>query len=171
MASLNKVFLIGNLTRDPEIRYTPGGAALCALGLAVNRKYTTANGEERSDTCFIDIEVWGKQAESCNTYLKKGAPAFVEGRLKFDQWDDRESGRKRSRITVTGERIQFLGAPSRGSEYSDTPAEFSHSDRPPPAPASKESAPPAPPFPSGDAGGNAAPGPGTDDESMDDIPF
>ena len=121
MASLNKIFLIGNITRDPEIRYTPSGAALCALGLAVNRKYTTAKGEERDETCFVDIDVWGRQAESCQNYLKKGAPVFVEGRLKFDQWDDRDTGRKRSRLTVTAERVQFLGAPTRNAEFGEAP--------------------------------------------------
>ena len=99
MASLNKVLLIGNLTRDPEIRYTPSGAALCRLGLAMNRKFTTSKGEDRDESCFVDIDVWGKQAESCNSYLKKGSPAFVEGRLRFDQWDDRETGRKRNRLS------------------------------------------------------------------------
>ncbi|NOY79521.1 MAG: single-stranded DNA-binding protein, partial [Kiritimatiellaeota bacterium] len=96
MASLNRVFLIGNLTRDPELRYTTGGAAVCNLGLAVNRRYTTSQGEDREEVCFVDIEVWGKQAEICKQYLSKGAPAFVEGRLRYDSWDDRDTGRKRS---------------------------------------------------------------------------
>ncbi len=124
MASLNKVFLIGNLTRDPELRYTPGGAALCALGMAVNRKYVNAKGEEHSDTCFVDIEVWGKQAESCHQYLRKGSPAFVEGRLRFDQWDDRETGRKKSKLLVTGERVQFLSGGGRSEDINDTPQEY-----------------------------------------------
>lgn len=111
MASLNKVFLLGNLTRDPELRYTTGGSAVCSFGLAVNRRYTTARGEDREEVCFVDIETWGKQAESCNSYLRKGSPALIEGRLRLDQWDDRETGQKRSRHRVSAERVQFIGAP------------------------------------------------------------
>ena len=120
MASLNKVFLIGNVTRDPEIRYTSGGAALCVLGLAVNRKYTTSKGEDRDETCFVDIDIWGRQAESCHNYLRKGAPVFVEGRLRYDQWEDRDTGHKRSRLLVTAERVQFLGAPARSASFDET---------------------------------------------------
>ena len=115
MASLNKVFLFGNLTRDPDVRYTSGGTAVCNLGLAVNRRYTTSQGEDREEVCFVDIEVWGKQAEACGNYLSKGAPALVEGRLRFDQWDDRETGRKRSKLLVRADRVQFVSAPSRNS--------------------------------------------------------
>jgi single-strand DNA-binding protein len=111
MASLNKVLLIGNLTREPELRYTSGGAAVCGFGLAMNRRYSTASGEQREEVCFIDVDVWGKQGESCKNYLRKGAPAFIEGRLRMDTWQDRESGKSRSRLTVTAERVQFLGAP------------------------------------------------------------
>jgi single-strand DNA-binding protein len=114
MASLNKVFLVGNLTRDPELRRTPGGAVVCNFGLAVSRRYTTARGEDREDVCFVDIEAWGKWAEACKNYLAKGAPVLIEGRLRYDQWEDRETGQKRSRLSVTAERGQFLGAPSRG---------------------------------------------------------
>ncbi|MBT3378930.1 MAG: single-stranded DNA-binding protein [Lentisphaerae bacterium] len=119
MASLNKVFLLGNLTRDPELRYTTGGSAVCAFGLAMNRRYTTARGEDREEVCFVDIETWGKQAESCNNYLRKGSPALIEGRLRLDQWDDRETGQKRSRLRVSAERVQFVGAP-RGEFGVDT---------------------------------------------------
>ncbi|MBN2640802.1 MAG: single-stranded DNA-binding protein [Victivallales bacterium] len=111
MAALNKVLLIGNLTREPELRYTPGGAAVCEFGLAMNRKFS-ANGQDREETCFVDIVVWGKQAESCNRYLEKGAPAFIEGRLSYEQWQDRDTNAKRSRLRVVAERVQFLG--SRG---------------------------------------------------------
>ena len=100
MASLNKVFLLGNLTRDPEIRYTPSGAAVCSFGLAVNRRYTTSRGEDREDTCFVDCDAWGKWAEACKDYLRKGSPVLVEGRLRYDSWEDRESGRKRSRLDL-----------------------------------------------------------------------
>jgi single-strand DNA-binding protein len=119
MPNLNKVFLMGNLTRDPQTRFTSGGTGLCQFGLAINRRYTTASGEDREDTCFVDIDIWGKQGESCQNYLHKGSPVFVEGRLKFDQWEDRESGQRRSRLTVIGERVQFLGSPGRGGDFGD----------------------------------------------------
>lgn len=114
MSGLNRIFLMGNVTRDPDFRNTPGGAAVCVLGLAVSRRYTTTQGEEREEVCFIDVEVWGKQAESCRNYLGKGAPVLVEGRLRLDQWDDRETGKKRSRHVVRADRVQFLGSPARG---------------------------------------------------------
>lgn len=118
MASLNKVFLIGNLTRDPELRRTPSGSVVTEIGLAVNRTFTKASGETRDDTAFLDIVVWGRQAETCAQYLQKGAPLLVEGRLQYDSWEDQQSGQKRSRIRVVAERTQFLGRP-RGSEYQD----------------------------------------------------
>jgi single-strand DNA-binding protein len=107
MASLNKVFLLGNLTRDPELRYTPGGAAVCEFGLATNRKYV-ANNQEKEEVCFVNIVVWGKQGESCQRFLSKGATAMIEGRLQYDQWDDRETGKKRSALRVVAERVQFI---------------------------------------------------------------
>jgi len=114
MASFNKVILMGNLTRNPEVRYTPGGAAVCEVRLALNHRYVTSDGQERDETCFVDISVWGKQGEACGRYLQKGAPLFVEGRLKLDQWDDRETGKKVSKMRVVADRTQFIGAP-RGS--------------------------------------------------------
>jgi len=113
MANLNKVFLIGNLTRDPEVRYTPSGTAVAQLGLATNRRWKDRqSGEMREDATFVDIEVWGRQAELAGQYLSKGRPVFVEGRLRLDQWEDRNTGQKRSRLKVVGENFQFLG--SRG---------------------------------------------------------
>jgi single-strand DNA-binding protein len=114
MASLNKVFLIGNLTRDPEIRYLPSGQAVGDLRLAVTRRYKSAAGEDREETCFVSVVVWGKQAEACGKYLSKGQPAMVEGRLKYDEWE--KDGQKMNRLNVVAERIQFLGAPRR-AEY------------------------------------------------------
>lgn len=108
MASLNKVFLLGNLTRVPELRYTPNGVAVCEFGLATNRKYV-ANNQEKEEVCFVNIVVWGKQGESCQRYLEKGSTAMIEGRLQFDQWDDRETGKKRSTLRVVAERVQFIG--------------------------------------------------------------
>lgn len=108
--SLNKVFLIGRLTRDPELRYTPSGTAVATFGLAVNREYLT-KGEKKEDTCFLTLVVWGKQAEICAEYLKKGNLIFVEGSLQYRSWetDDKE---KRSVIEVRAERIQFLEKPN-----------------------------------------------------------
>ena len=113
-ASFNRVMLLGNLTRDPELRYTSGGTAIAQLGLAVNRRFRDRNEEWQDEVTFVDIEVWGRQAENCNEYLRKGRPVFVEGRLKFDQWEDKESGAKRSKLKVVGERIQFLSGDGDG---------------------------------------------------------
>ena len=121
MASLNKVLLMGNLTKDPELRYTPGGSAVTDFGLAINRTFTS-NGERKEETCFVDINVWGKQAESVSKYLQKGSPAFIEGRLQLDQWEDKESGKPRSRLRVVAERVQFIGSPKGGSTFDDQDA-------------------------------------------------
>jgi single-strand DNA-binding protein len=108
MASLNKVFLIGNLTKPPELRYTPSGTAVADLRLAVNRNYTTQGGEKREETCFLTIVVWGKQAETCGEYLDKGSPILVEGRLQTREWEAKDGG-KRTVIEVVAERVQFMG--------------------------------------------------------------
>lgn len=112
MASLNKIFLIGNLTRNPDLRGTPGGASICELGLAVNRRYTS-NGQEKEEVVFIDVNAWGKIAESCHRNLSKGSQIMVEGRLTMDQWQDRNSGETRRKIIVTAENIQFLPSSNR----------------------------------------------------------
>ncbi|MCP4176502.1 MAG: single-stranded DNA-binding protein [bacterium] len=114
MASFNKVMLMGNLTRDPELRYTPSGSAVCDFSIAINRKYS-AGGQEKEEVCFVDIVVWAKQAESCGKYLKKGSAVFVEGRLRNDNWEDKD-GRKRSRLRITAERVQFLSSSSRSDD-------------------------------------------------------
>lgn len=117
MADYNKVLLMGNLTRDPELRYSgggQGGSAICKFGLAVNRKYRLQSGDQQEETCFVDITVFGRQAETCNEYLSKGRPVFVEGRLNFSTWEDRETGQRRSKLDVVGERVQFLGGRSDG---------------------------------------------------------
>ncbi len=110
MASYNKVILVGNLTRDPEVRYTPKGTAVTDLGVAVNRTYTTDNGEKREEVTFVDVTFWGRTAENAGQYLKKGRPVLIEGRLQLDTWDDKQSGQKRSRLKVMGEILQFLGS-------------------------------------------------------------
>ena len=115
MASFNKVMLIGNLTRDPEIKYTPKGTAIADIGLAVNRNYTTESGEKREEVTFIDVTLWGRVAEIVGEYCKKGRPLFVEGRLQLDTWDDKATGQKRSKLKVVGENIQLLGSREGGA--------------------------------------------------------
>ncbi len=110
MASLNRVFLLGNLTRDPEMRYVPSGMAVTSFSLAVSRVFNLPSGERKEETCFVRITVWGKQAETCNQYLKKGRPVLVEGRLQYRAWETQE-GEKRSTLEVRADRVQFLGAP------------------------------------------------------------
>src|SRR5690606_9287907 len=112
MAGFNKVILLGNLTRDPELRYTPKGQAVARLGLAVNRTYRTESGESREEVTFVDIDAWGKQAEVIGQYLRKGSPLFVEGRLKLDQWDDKNTGQKVTKLRVVLESFQFVGSRS-----------------------------------------------------------
>lgn len=108
MANLNKVFLIGNLTREPELRYTPGGTAVANLGIAVNRRFKDSSGELKEEVCFLTVTVWDKQAEACCQYLHKGRPVFVEGVLQSRFWETGD-GQKRSAIDVRAERVQFLG--------------------------------------------------------------
>lgn len=108
MANLNKVFLIGNLTRDPELRYTPGGTAVANLGIAVNRRFKDSSGELKEEVCFLTVTVWDKQAEACCQHLQKGRAVFVEGVLQSRFWETSD-GQKRSAIDVRAERVQFLG--------------------------------------------------------------
>lgn len=120
MANFNRVILLGNLTRDPELRYTPNNAPVCNFDLAVNRSYTTQAGERRDEVCFITIVAWGKQAETCAEYLSKGRPALVEGRLSQRSWETPE-GQKRSKHEVVADRVQFLGG-RKGPEEETVPA-------------------------------------------------
>lgn len=133
MANLNKVMLIGNLTRDPELRYTPKGTAVADLGLAVNRRVSDGNGNWSDETTFVDVTVWGNTAENSQKYLSKGRGVFVEGRLQLDTWEDKQSGQKRSKLKVVGENVQFLpdgrggsggggGGRSQSDESSSAPA-------------------------------------------------
>ena len=114
MASFNKVLLMGNLTRDPELRFTSSGSALAKIGLAVNRKYK-AGEERKEEVCFVDITVWGKQAENCAEYLSKGRPVFIEGRLQFSSWET-DDGQKRSKLEVVANTVQFLGQGGGGKQ-------------------------------------------------------
>jgi len=173
MASLNKVFLLGNLTRVPELRYTPSGAAVCEFGLAVNRKYVS-NNQEKDETCFIDVVVWGKQGESCQKYLEKGSAAMIEGRLQFDQWDDRDTGKKRSKLRVVAERVQFIGGRREGGQQGNYQAPPQQNNAPQ-APAAPQGAPAAPSAPSAPAA-NGFPAMPNDafqvnNDAEDDIPF
>jgi single-strand DNA-binding protein len=114
MASFNKVLLMGNLTRDPQLRYTPAQQAVADFGVACNRKFKTAQGEDREEVTFIDVTAWGKTAEIINQYFTKGKPIFIEGRLKYDQWEDKQGGGKRSKLTVVIENFQFIGGRDGG---------------------------------------------------------
>lgn len=114
MASFNKVILLGNLTRDPQLRYLPSQTAVCDFGLACNRKFKGAQGEDREEVTFVDCTAFGKQAEVINQYCQKGKGLFVEGRLKFDQWEDKQGGGKRSKLSVVIENFQFIGGPGGG---------------------------------------------------------
>lgn len=122
MASFNKVILVGNLTRDPELRYTPKGTAIAKLGLAVNRVWTNESGEKKEEVTFVDVDVFGRTAENVGQYMRKGRPILVEGRLRLEQWDDKQTGQKRSRLGVVAETVQFLGSPNGASEGGGAPA-------------------------------------------------
>ncbi len=115
MASLNKVYLIGNLTRKPELRYTPSGTPVAEFGLAVNRHYTTSGGEKRRDTCFVEVTVWRNKAQLCYEHLAKGSPVFIEGRLELDTWETR-SGERRSKLRVVADNLQLLSKSGRKDE-------------------------------------------------------
>ncbi|OGV67236.1 MAG: single-stranded DNA-binding protein [Lentisphaerae bacterium RIFOXYA12_FULL_48_11] len=114
MANLNKVFLIGNLTKDPELRYTPSGRPVTNLSMAINRKYKTTDGKEKDEVCFADVVAWNKQAEACADHLSKGSPVFVEGRLQYETWE--KDGEKKNRLRVIAERIQFLSRAKKETE-------------------------------------------------------
>ena len=141
MASYNKVILMGNLTRDPELRVTPGGTSICKLGLATSRRFTTQSGEKREETTFVDVDAFGKQAEIIAKYMSKGRPIMLEGRLRYDQWES-NTGEKRSKLNVVLENFQFLGrsegaegegesrAPHRDIEENTPPARSAPPSRP-----------------------------------------
>jgi len=138
MASFNKVILLGNLTRDPEVRYTPKGSAVCDLGIAVNRVYTTDSGERREEVTYVDVVLWARLAEIAGEYLKKGRPVFIEGRLQMDSWDDKQTGQKRTKLRVVGESMQLLGGRPGGTGAAEA-GDTRQSSAPP-----KPSAPAAP---------------------------
>jgi single-strand DNA-binding protein len=132
MASFNKVILLGNLTRDPEVRYTPKGSAVCDLGIAVNRVYTTDSGEKREEVTYVDVVLWARLAEIAGEYLKKGRPVFIEGRLQMDSWDDKQTGQKRTKLRVVGESMQLLGGrPGGAGAPGETTGENRQTSAPP----------------------------------------
>ena len=133
MASLNRVFLMGNLTRDPELRYIPSGTAVASFGLATNTVYTTPSGEKKEDVCFVRVVVWGKQAEHCTQYLAKGRPVFVEGRLIYRSWE--KDGQTRTTLEVRADRVQFLG---RGKSAEGAEPTEAMADAPVPAAVAEE---------------------------------
>ena len=154
MASFNKVILAGNLTRDPELRYTPAGKAIAKFGLAVSRTWTNDAGEKKEDVLFVDVDAFARQAEVISQYFKKGRPILVEGRLKLDTWDDKQSGQKRSKHGIVLESFSFIdsGAGRGGEGGEGAPA-----TAPRPRPVQAAAAP---------AGDDAPPPP-----SEDDVPF
>ena len=145
MASLNKVMLIGNVTRDPEVKFTPKGSAVADLGLAVNRVYTNQSGEKTEEVTYVDVELWGRLAEIAGEYAKKGRPVFIEGRLRLDSWEDKQSGQKRNRLKVVAEGLQLLGSrPGGGGGGADYEGEGEAAAKAPrPAPARSAASEPA----------------------------
>ena len=121
MPAANLTILLGNATRDPELRYTPKGTACAEIGLAINRKFRTESGELREEVTFVDVTFWGKQAETINSYVTKGQPIYIEGRLATDNWEDKQTGQKRSKLRVVAEKFQFLSKSSPKPSDSPTP--------------------------------------------------
>lgn len=173
MASLNKVMLIGNLTRDPEVRYTPKGTAVTDIGLAVNRVYSSDTGERREETTFVDVTLWGRQAEIAGQHMKKGKPIYIEGRLQMDTWQDKQTGQNRSRLKIVGENFQFLGSREdgggsgggSGGGYPSSPPQ-NHPQR-----SASDGGDYGSPPPEADYSGPGGGGGGNDFEEEDDIPF
>ena len=147
MPNYNKVILMGNLTRDPEVRYTSSGTAIAKLGIAVNRYWSNKDGQKQEETTFVDVDAFGRQAETIGQYLKKGRPIMVEGRLKLDQWDDKQTGQKRSKLGVVLDRFEFIDSRGEGGG-GDFSSESSSS-----------------------SGGGAAPAQGGGFAEDDDVPF
>ena len=165
MPNLNKVMLMGNLTRDPEIKYTPKGTAIANFGIAINRVFTPEGGEKREEVTFIDLEAFGRTAEVIGEYFKKGKPIFIEGRLKLDQWDDKTTGKKMSKLRVVVESFEFLGSREGGGGGGEGGGDSGGSSHSAPA---RSSAPPprrppaSPPRPPADP---------DLDVQADDVPF
>jgi single-strand DNA-binding protein len=184
MADLNKIFLIGRLTHDPELRYTPGQTAVTDLRLATSRQYQGRDGSMQKETLYIDVEVWARQAETCCQYLKTGRQVHVEGYLKLESWEDKQTGQKRSKIKAVADRVQFLD--SRRDEAgapADDQQDYGGAPTPPPRSTGGRGGPGNGSFssgrgpsgghdaPSGPARKGPMPSPAPDEEEADDIPF
>ena len=176
MADLNKVFLMGRLTFDPELRYTPGGMAVTDLRMATTRSWMGKDGDKKEETLYIDVTVWDRQAENCCQYLKKGRAIHVEGSLKADTWDDKTTGEKKTKIKVIADRVQFLDRREDGPGGGSSASHDDESSAPP----ARRSAPPASNGATGGtrSGYNSGPNPSVrkpaaepDPEADDDIPF
>lgn len=179
MASFNKVLLMGNLTRDPQIKYLPSQTPVAEFGIACNRKFKTAQGEEREEVTFVDVAAFGKTGELINQYFTKGKPIFIEGRLKYDSWEDKQGGGKRSKLSIVVENFQFIGGrdgggsgrggDSAGGSY-EQESHGAPEDRPP-----RQAPPPRqPPAARPPAAARPAPEPPFAEEQQfkdDDIPF
>jgi len=163
MASVNKVMLLGNLTRDPEIRYTPKGTAVTDLGMAINRIRTGDSGERIEEVTYVDVTLWGRTAELAGQYLSKGRSVFIEGRLQLDQWDDKATGQKRSRLRVVGENMQFIGGQGQGGGGGNAQGGNQQQSKS----AQQQQQPPGDSVPP-QSGGAAA---SSFDDDADDIPF
>src|ERR1041385_5054043 len=163
MPALNKVLLMGNLTRDPELRVTPKGTSICQFSLAINRQFKMESGETRVDVIYVDVEAWGKQGETIAKYVTKGRPLYVEGRLRLDQWEDKNTKEKRSRMKVVLEQFQFLGdSPGGGAGGGGWGgARRAHRDMNHPPPPEKYSPPPR----------AAATKPAAQENLDEDVPF
>jgi len=164
MRGFNRVILAGNLTRDPELRYLPKGTATARLGLAINRQWRDESGQTKEEVTFVDVDAWGKQAETICQYLKKGQPILIEGRLKLDSWDDKQTNQKRYQLRVVLEGFQFLGTGGGGGDggggFAPSAPDASRQQRPAARPAASS--------------GAAAPPPPSDDmppDAEDDVPF
>jgi len=157
MANLNKVMLMGNLTRDPELRYTPKGTAVADIALAINRVWNNEQNQKQEETTFVDVTLWGRQAELAQQYLTKGRGVYIEGRLQLDTWDDKATGQKRSKLKIVGENLQFLPSGGGHAGNGGGGGGSSQSPRPP----QQRSGPPQ----------GASPAPADDYAEEDDIPF
>jgi single-strand DNA-binding protein len=161
MANFNKVILAGNLTRDPELRYTPKGMAIAKLGLAINRSFTTESGEKRDEVTFVDVDAFGRQAEVIGQYMRKGRPILIEGRLRLDQWEDKTTHQKKSRLGVVLESFSFLDSGrGEGSPTDPNAARSASASASASAPASAAATPTTP-----------APEPESPPAEEDDVPF
>jgi single-strand DNA-binding protein len=177
MASYNRVVLLGNMTRDPQLKYLPSQTPVVEFGLAMNRKFKSANGEDREEVCFVDCSAFGKQAEVINQYCQKGKALLIEGRLKYDSWDDKQGGGKRSKLSVVIENFQFVGGRDGGGGGAPAGPDQPEASAEPPAPRPPANRPPAARAPRAASAGAAPAGavepPFGESQEIkeDDIPF